>query len=68
MYLPLNAKDQTVSWKMQVDLPSNSRDFQISVHKFLPNQFIGRFKTIGNVYLKSFHIFCGQFTYCRHFT
>ena len=53
---------------MQVDLPSNSRDFQISVHKFLPNQFIGRFKTIGNVYLKSFHIFCGQFTYCRHFT
>ena len=42
MYLPLNAKDQTVSWKMQVDLPSNSRDFQISVHKFLPNQFIGK--------------------------
>ena len=49
MYLPLNAKDQTVSWKKQVDLPSNSRDFQISVHKFSPNQFIGRSKTIGNL-------------------
>ena len=55
---------------MQVDLPSNSRDFQISVHKFLPNQFIGRFKTIGNVYFYFlfFNFFCGQCTYCRHFT
>ena len=35
----------------------------------LPNEFMGKFETIGNGYFYFFHIFSiGNFTYYSHFT